>query len=119
MANLFNRSGQTFKTQITEFEDPTVTIDASSFTEAIYRIYDAQCTTVLVEKKLSVTGEIIVIADVDAAGNPINVFKTTLLKTDMTMAAGQFTHQFRVVNTAGLNLPPVFQELVQILEVCD
>ena len=72
MSNLYNNSGQTFKTQITEAgSDPVVTIDASSFTEAVYRIYAADCTTVLVEKKLSIPTEIVVIADVDQYGNAI------------------------------------------------
>ena len=53
MANLTNNSGQTFKTQITEEQDPTVTIDASTFTEALYRIFAADCTTVLVTASLT------------------------------------------------------------------
>ena len=116
--NLFNNSGQTFKTQITEEQDPTVTVDASSFTEAIYRIYLSDCTTVLVEKTKT-GGGIAVIADVDAAGNPINVFQTTLLKADMTMAPGQFPHQFKVTNSAGLELPPVFENNVTIAKVAN
>lgn len=116
--NLYNNSDQTFKTQITEEEDPTVTIDASSFTEAVYKIFSQDCSTVLVTKKLSLA-EIAVVADVDDAGDPINVFQTTLLKVDMTMVAGQYQHNFKVTNSAGLELPPVFQNTVTIVEVCD
>lgn len=115
--NLFNNSGQTFKTQITEEEDSTVTVDASLFTDAIYRIYLSDCTTVLVEKTLG--SGIVVIADFDDEGLPINVFQTTLLKVDMTMDPGQFPHQFKVVNSAGLELPPVFEANVTIAKVAN
>ena len=121
MANLFNNSGQVFKTHITEEGDPTVTIDASSFTEALYRIFAADCTTVLVTASLT-GGEIIVIADVDSLGNPINVFQTTLTKVmmdDLIVPAGQYTHSFKVTNSAGLELPPVFQNTVSIVRACD
>jgi len=119
--NLSNNSGQTFKTRITECGDDTVTIDASNFTEAVYRIFAADCTTVLVEAKLS-TGDIVVEADTDEAGLPINVFRTTLtsaMTDDSILPAGQYTHSFRVTNTAGLKLPPVFQNTVTVVEVCD
>ena len=116
--NLFNNSDQTFKTQITEEQDSSVTVDASDFTDAIYRIYLSDCTTVLVEKTKA-GGGIVVIADTDDAGNPINVFQTTLLKTDMTMDPGQFPHQFKVVNSAALELPPVFENNVTIAKVAD
>jgi len=116
--NLFNNSGQTFKTHITEEQDSSVTIDASSFTEAIYRIYLADCTTVLVEKTKT-GGGIAVVADVDDEGNPINVFQTTLLKADMTLAAGQYPHQLKVTNSAGLELPPIFESNVTIAKVAN
>ena len=121
MANLTNNSAQSFKTQITEKQDPTVTIDASSFTEAVYRIFALDCTTVLVTATLS-GGDIAVVADTDAAGNPINVFLTTLTKVkmlDTIVPQGQYTHQFKVTNSASLELPPVFQETVSIVRACD
>ena len=121
MANLTNNSGQTFKTHITEAQDPTVTIDASSFTEAIYRIFAADCTTALVTATLTGT-EIAVVADVDALGNPINVFETTLSKASMLdtiVPASTYTHSFKVTNSAGLELPPVFQSTVTIVRACD
>ena len=49
----------------------------------------------------------------------LNVFKTTLTAADMTMAAGQYKHQFVVTNSDSLKLPPVFQNTVTIVEVCD
>ena len=121
MANLTNNSAQQFKTQITEEQDPTVTIDASSFTEAVYRIFELDCTTVLVEAKLSLS-EIEVIADVDSEGNPINVFLTTLTEVKMSdsiVPEGQYIHQFKVTNAAGLNLPSVFQNTVSIVRDCN
>lgn len=121
MANLTNNSAQTFKTHITEAQDPTVTIDASSFTEAIYRIFASDCTTVLVSETLT-GGEIAVVSDTDEAGNAINVFETTLAKADMLdtiVPAGQYTHSFKVTNSAGLELPPVFQNIVTIVRSCD
>ncbi len=121
MANLFNNSGQVFKTHITEENEPTITIDASSFTEALYRIFAQDCTTVLVTASLT-GGEIIVIADTDDAGNPINVFQTTLTKAmmdDAIVPQGQYTHSFKVTNSAGLELPPVFQNTVSIVRACD
>ena len=118
--NLFNNSDQTFKTEITEEDsDPVVIVDASIFTEAVYRIYAQDGLSTLVEKKLSIGTEIVVIVDVDVDGNNINVFKTTLLKTDMTMAAGQYPHQFKVTNSDSLELPPVFENEVTIVEVLD
>lgn len=121
MANLTNNSGQTFKTHITEADDPTVTIDASDFTEALYRIFASDCTTVLVTASLT-GGEIVVVADVDDAGAPINVFETTLAKSimlDTIVPAAQYTHSFKVTNSAGLELPPVFQDTVTIVRACD
>ena len=119
--NLVNNSGQTFKTRITECADDTATIDASNFTEALYRIFAADCTTVLVTASLT-GGEIVVVVDEDDAGNPINVFETTLSKTSMSdtiVAAGQYTHSFKVTNSDGLELPPVFQDTVTIVRACD
>jgi hypoxanthine phosphoribosyltransferase len=121
MANLTNNSGQTFKTHITEAQDPTVTIDASSFTEALYRIFAADCTTVLVTASLT-GGDIAVVSDVDDAGVTINVFETTLTKImmdDLIVPAGQYTHSFKVTNSAGLELPPVFQNTVTVVRACD
>ena len=122
MANeLYSNSGQTFKTHITEEGDPTTTVDASDFTEALYRIFDSDNTTVLVTSSLT-GGEIAVVVDVDSEGNNINVFETTLTKTQMldsVLVAGQYKHQFKVTNAASLELPPIFQEQVNIREVCD
>ena len=121
MANLTNNSGQTFKTHITEAQDPTVTIDASDFTEALYRIFAADNTTVLVTASLT-GGEIAVVADTDDAGATINVFKTTLTKSimlDSIVPAGTYTHQFKVTNSAGLELPPCFQCTVTIVRAND
>jgi len=116
--NLFNNSDQTFKTEITEEDsDPTVIIDVSIFTEAVYKIFAQDELSVLVTKKLSIGTEIVVIADVDDAGNAINVFKTTLLEADMTMDAGQYPHQFKVTNSDSLELPPVFDNKVTIVKV--
>jgi len=115
--NLTNNSGQTFKTRINECNDPLVAIDASNFTEALYRIFAADNTTVLVTASLT-GGEIVVEADVDEAGDPINVFRTTLIKSimlDTIVPAGQYTHSFKVTNSAGLELPSVFQETVTIV----
>jgi hypothetical protein len=121
MANLTNNSGQTFKTRITEAQDPTVTIDASSFTEAKYRIFASDCTTVLVEATLT-GGDIAVVSDTDESGATINVFETTLTKAamdDTIVPAGQYTHQFKVTNSDSLELPPVFQNTVTIVRACD
>ena len=119
--NLTNNSGQTFKTRITECGDSTITIDASNFTEAKYRIFDTDGTTALVTATLT-GGEIAVEADTDEEGNAINVFRTTLSKTSMLdsiVPEGQYTHQFKVTNSGGLELPPVFQNTVTIIRACD
>jgi hypothetical protein len=121
MANLTNNSGQTFKTHITEAQDPTVTIDASSFTEALYRIFASDCATALVTASLT-GGDIAVVSDIDDAGVTINVFETTLTKVmmnDLIVPAGQYTHSFKVTNSAGLELPPVFQNTVTVVRACD
>jgi hypothetical protein len=119
--NLWNNSGQTFKTRITECDDSTVTIDASNFTEALYRIFATDGTTALVTATLT-GGDITVIADTDEEGNPINVFKTTLTKVamdDAIVPEGQYTHSFKVTNTNGLELPPIFQNQVTIVRAND
>lgn len=119
--NLTNNSGQTFKTRIAECSDDAVTIDASNFTEALYRIFSSDQTTVLLTASLT-GGEIVVEADVDDAGNAINVFRTTLTKSimaDNILPAGQYTHSFKVTNTAGLELPPIFQNVVTIVRAFD
>jgi len=119
--NLYNNSGQTFKTRITDCDDPTVTIDASNFTEALYRIFAQDQATVLVSATLT-GGDIVVEGDTDEQGNPINVFRTTLSKTKMDDAIvpqGQYTHQFKVTNTNGLELPPVFQNTVTVVRAND
>ena len=119
--NLTNNSGQTLKTRVTECDDDTVTIDASNFSEALYRIFASDCTTVLVSASLT-GGEIVVEADVDESGAAINVFRTTLTKAimlDSILPAGQYTHQFKVTNSAGLELPPVFQNTVTVVRACD
>mgnify|MGYP003638572231 CR=1 FL=1 len=67
-------------------------------------------------------GEIAVEADVDSAGNAINVFRTTLVKSimlDTIVPASQYTHQFKVTNSAGLELPPVFQNTVTVVRAND
>ena len=119
--NLTNNSAQTFKTRIAECSDEALTIDASNFTEALYRIFAADNTTVLVTASKT-AGDIVVEADVDAAGNPINVFRTTLTKAkmlDSIVPQGQYTHQFKVTNSSGLELPPVFQNTVTIVRAND
>lgn len=119
--NLTNNSGQTFKTRITECSDSTVTIDASNFSEALYRIFASDGTTALVTASLT-GGEIVVEADTDEAGDPINVFRTTLTKAQMAdtiVPASQYTHSFKVTNSAGLELPPVFQNTVTIVRAND
>jgi len=123
MSNLTNNSGQTFKTTVYDKVDGVIVgvLDASNFTEALYRIFAADCTTVLVEEKLSL-GDIAVVSDTDPDYGVVNVFETTLLKADMldtTVPAGQYTHQFKVTNSAGLALPPVFQTTVTVVEACD
>jgi len=123
MSNLTNNSGQTFKTTVYDKVDGVITgvIDASSFTEAVYRIFASDCTTVLVEEKLSL-GDIAVVSDTDPDYGTVNVFETTLPKADMLdtiVPAGQYTHQFKVTNSAGLELPPVFQNAVTIVRACD
>ena len=68
MSDLTNNSAQTFKTPVTEKGVvPIVTLDANDFPEAVYRIFALDCTTVLVTATLT-GGDIIVVADVDAAG---------------------------------------------------
>ena len=119
--NLVNNSGQTFKTRITECGDDTATIDASNFTEALYRIFAADQTTVLVTASLT-GGEIVVEGDTDEEGNAINVFRTTLPKSimlDTIIPQGSYTHSFKVTNSAGLELPPVFQNTVTVVRACD
>ncbi len=115
-SNLYNNSDQNFKTEIDDEEGANV--DASIFTGAIYRIYAQDGLSVLVEETLS-GGGIVVVADTDSGGSPINVFKTSLEKIDMTMVAGNYTHQFKVVNSATQELPPLFQNTVNILDVLD
>jgi hypothetical protein len=115
---LFNNSGQAIKTAITKSSDSTSYFNAGTdFTAATYIIYDKLCTTKWVEKTL-LAGGIAVIADVDAAGNVISVFETTVLAADMNMPAGEYIHQFRVVNNAGLALPPIFETELTIVNVC-
>jgi len=119
--NLTNNSGQTFKTRIADCADSSVTIDASNFTEAVYVVWDTDGTTKLVDVSLT-GGEIVVEADTDEAGDPINVFRTTLSKAvmaDTIVPASQYTHSFKVTNSAGLELPPVFQNTVTIVRACD
>jgi len=75
----------------------------------------------LVEAKLSLS-EIVVEGDTDEQGNPINVFRTTLSKAkmlDTIIPQGQYTHQFKVTNSAGLELPPVFQNTVSVVRAND
>lgn len=115
-SNLFNNSDQNFKTEIDDEEGANV--DASDFTDAIYRIYAQDGLSVLVEETLT-GGGIVVVSDVDSELNPINVFKTSLQKIDMTMVAGDYTHQFKVINSATQELPPLFQNTVNILDVLD
>tara|TARA_R110002096_G_C14433164_1_gene710082 strand:- start:155 stop:526 length:372 start_codon:yes stop_codon:yes gene_type:complete len=122
MSDLTNNSAQTFKTPVTEKGVvPIVTLDANDFPEAVYRIFALDCTTVLVTATLT-GGDIIVVADVDAAGAPTEVFETTLTKAkmlDTIVPAGEYIHQFKVTNAAGLELPPVFQEDVTIVRACE
>ena len=123
MSNLTNNSGQTFKTTVYDYQDGAIVgvLDASSFTEALYRIFAADCTTVLVQEKLSL-GDIAVVSDTDPTYGVVNVFETTLLKADMldtTVPAGSYTHSFKVTNSAGLELPPVFQNTVTVVRACD
>lgn len=118
--NLYNNSGQTFKTRITDCADGS-TIDASNFTEALYRIFASDGTTALVTATLT-GGDIVIEADVDESGAPINVFRTTLTKAamdDAIIKAGQYTHSFKVTNSAGLELPPVFQNTVTVVRAND
>ncbi len=119
--NLTNNSGQTFKTRISECDDFSATIDASNFSEALYRIFALDNTTVLVAASLT-GGQIVVEADVDEAGLPINIFRTTLTKVmmaDTIVPAGQYIHSFKVTNISGLELPPVFQEAVAVVRAND
>ena len=118
---LYNNSGQTFKTRIASCTDDTVTVDADDFIEALYRIFASDGTTVLVTASLT-GGGVVVEADVDAAGVPINVFRTTLAKSimlDTIVPAGSYTHQFVVTNANSLPLPPIFQETVTIARAND
>ena len=115
--NLTNNSGQTFKTRISECNNFSATIDASNFSEAVYRIFASNNTTVLVAASLT-GGQIAVEADVDTEGNAINIFRTTLTKammSDTIIPQGQYTHQFKVTNIAGLELPSVFQNVVTVV----
>jgi hypothetical protein len=50
------------------------------------------------------------------------VFRTTLTKAmmaDTIVPQGQYTHSFKVTNSAGLELPPVFQNTVAVVRVND
>ena len=119
--NQTNNSGQTFNTRITECDDSTATSDAPNLSEALYRRFASDCTTALVTASLT-GGEIVVEADVDDAGNPINVSRTTLNKASMLdtiVPANQYTHSFKVTNSAGLELPPIFQNTGTIVRACD
>jgi len=124
MSNLTNNSAQTFKTRVDDVDEAgnvVGVLDASNFTAAEYRIFAADCTTVLVTATL-LAGDIVTEADVDSAGDPIVVFRTTLTKAkmlDTIVPASQYTHQFKVTNTAGLELPPVFQNTVTVVRACD
>jgi len=124
MSNLSNNSAQTFKTRVDDVDENGVVVgvlDASNFTEAIYRIFAPDCTTALVTATKT-AGDIVTEADVDDDGNPIIVFRTTLTKVkmmDTIVPEGQYTHSFKVTNTAGLELPPVFQDTVTIVRACD
>lgn len=116
-SNLYNNSGQTFKTRITNCADPTETIDANNFTEALYRIFANDGDTVLVSATLT-GGEITVESDTDEEGNSIRVFRTRLTKAmmaDTIVPEGQYYHSFKVTNLAGDELPPVFQNTVTIV----
>lgn len=123
MANLTNNSGQLFNTTVYDKKDGEVVgvLDASNFTEAKYRIFASDCTTALVEATLT-GGDIAVVSYTDPDYGVVNIFETTLLKSamlDTIVPAGQYTHQFKVTNSAGLELPPVFQNTVTIVEACD
>ncbi len=125
MASLLtNNSAQTFKTRIDDVDENGVTVgvlDASNFTAAEYRIFALDGTTTLVTATLA-AGDIATEADVDSAGNPIVVFRTTLTEAKMVdtiVPQGQYLHQFEVTNTGGLKLPPVFKTTVSIVRACD
>jgi len=124
MSNLTNNSAQTFKTRVDDVDENGVVvgvIDASNFIEAVYRIFAPDCSTALVTATLT-GGDIVTEADVDDEGNPIVVFRTTLIKASMLdtiVPEGQYEHSFKVTNTAGLELPPVFQNTVTIVRACD
>ena len=123
MSNLTNNSGQTFKTTIYDKVDGVIVgvLDASSFTEAIYRIFASDCTTALVTATLT-GADIAVVSDTDPDFGVVNVFETTLTKAamaDTIVPASQYTHSFKVTNSAGLELPPVFQNTVTVVRACD
>lgn len=123
MSNLTNNSGQTFKTTIYDVVDGVTTgvLDASSFTEVVYRIFAADCTTALVTATLT-GSDIAVVSDTDPTYGVVNVFETTLTKAamlDTIVPASQYTHSFKVTNSAGLELPPVFQNTVTVVRACD
>lgn len=119
MSNLTNNSGQTFYTTIYDVVDGEITgvIDASSFTEAKYRIFASDNTTALVEETLT-GGDIAVVSVTDPDYGVVNAFETTIPKADILdsiVPAGQYTHQFKVTNSAGLELPSVFQDVVTVV----
>lgn len=123
MSNLTNNSGQTFKTTVYDKVDGVIVgvLDASAFTEVIYRIFAADCTTALVTSTLT-GGDIAVVSDVDPDYGTVNVFETTLTKVKMAdtiVPAGQYTHSLKVTNSDSLELPPVFQNTVTIVRACD
>ena len=123
MSNLTNNSGQTFITTVYDKKDGVIVgvLDASDFTEALYRIFAQDCTTVLVEETKS-GGDIAVVSVTDPDFGVVNAFQTTLPKADMLdtiVPQGQYTHSFKVINSAGLELPPVFQNTVSIVRACD
>ena len=124
MSVLTNNSAQTFKTRIDDIDEEgnvIGVIDATNFTEAKYRIFAGDGQTVLLEATLT-GGDIAVETDVDSSGNAINVFRTTLLKNKMLdniLPQGQYTHQFKVTNSSGLELPPVFQNTVTVVRAND
>ena len=107
MSELYQHSDQNFLTTVTS-EETGLEIDAADFSSAEYKIFEQDCTTVLVSKSL---GSGIVVEGTD--------FKTTLDAADMNMLPADYIHQFKVVNTAAQTLPPIFQGPVTVKEVCN
>ena len=90
------------------YTDETLTteVDASTFVEAEYRIYEKGSCTVVFSASL---------------GGGLTVPTTQLLLTTQESdisVSGEYTHSLRVATSAGELGPPVFETALTIIPVC-